>query len=87
MNVAYRRELDHNYLVLEQEEYQESYQVGMLLKNKVKWFTSFSKNEISYCYAGENYGFGFEITESELNFYNSKETDILERIKENFKVL
>ncbi len=38
MNVAYRRELDHNYLVLEQEEYQESYQVGMLLKNKVPGF-------------------------------------------------
>ena len=56
-------------------------------KNKVKWFTSFSKNEISYCYAGDNYGFGFEITESELNFYNSKETDILKRIKENFKAL
>ncbi|WP_411336512.1 hypothetical protein [Ruminococcus gauvreauii] len=56
-------------------------------KNKATWFTSFSKNEISYCYAGDNYGFGFEITESELNFYNSRTTDILKRIKENFKVL
>lgn len=56
-------------------------------KNKAEWFTSFSKNEISYCYAGDNYGFGFEITESELNFYNSKKMNILERIKENFRVL
>ncbi len=32
MKVAYKRELDHNYLVLEEEEYQENYQAGMLLK-------------------------------------------------------
>ena len=56
-------------------------------KNKATWFTSFSKDEISYCYAGDKYGFGFAITESELNFYNSRETDIFKRIKENFKVL
>ncbi len=56
-------------------------------KNKATWFMSFSKNKISYCYAGDNYGFGFEITESELNFYNSRKTNISERIKENFKLL
>ena len=38
MNVTYRRELDHNYLVLEQEEYQENYQMGMLLKNRIPGF-------------------------------------------------
>lgn len=56
-------------------------------KNKSNWFASFSKNEISYCYAGNNYGFRFDITESELNFYNSKKMNILERIKENFREL
>lgn len=38
MNVTYKRELDHNYLVLEQEVYEESYQVGMLIKNKIPGF-------------------------------------------------
>ena len=38
MNVTYRRELDHNYLILEQEEYQENYQTVMLLKNKIPGF-------------------------------------------------
>ena len=38
MKTSYKRELDHNWLVLEQEEYQENYQVGMLLKNKVPGF-------------------------------------------------
>lgn len=56
-------------------------------KNKVRWFASLSKDEKSYCYAGDNYGFKFGITESELNFYNSKQTDILKRIKESFKAL
>lgn len=35
MNVTYKRELDHNYLVLDQEEFQENYQVGMLVKNRI----------------------------------------------------
>ena len=38
MKVAYKRELDHNYLVLEEEEYQENYQAGMLLKNQIPGF-------------------------------------------------
>ncbi len=38
MKVAYRRELEHNYLVLKQEKYLESYQVGMILKNKIPGF-------------------------------------------------
>ena len=61
-------------------------QLTLEKKNK-KWFTSFSIDEISYCYSGDNYGFEFQITQSELNFYNSKEKDILKRIKENFRAL
>ena len=38
MEITYRRELDHNYLVLEQENYRENYQVGMLLKNRIPGF-------------------------------------------------
>ena len=38
MKVSYKRELDHNYLVLEEEEYQENYQAGMLLKNRIPGF-------------------------------------------------
>ena len=38
MEVSYRRELDHNYLVLEEKEYQENYQVQMLLKNRIPGF-------------------------------------------------
>lgn len=54
---------------------------------KQQWFVSLSKEEMSSCYYGANYGFNFNITESELNFYNSKEKDILKRIRQNFKVL
>lgn len=35
---SYKRELDHNYLVLVQEEFQDSYQVGMLVKNRLPGF-------------------------------------------------
>lgn len=35
MDVKYKRELNHNYLVLEREGYEENYQVGMLLKNRI----------------------------------------------------
>ncbi len=38
MEVSYRRELDQNYLVLEEKEYQENYQVQMLLKNQIPGF-------------------------------------------------
>lgn len=38
MEVSYRRELDHNYLVLGEKEYQENYQVQMLLKNRIPGF-------------------------------------------------
>lgn len=38
MEITYRRELDHNYLVLEKENYLENYQVGMLLKNRIPGF-------------------------------------------------
>jgi hypothetical protein len=38
MDVAYKREWDKNYLVIEQEEFQESYQVEMLLRNSIPGF-------------------------------------------------
>ncbi len=38
MEVSYRRELDHNYLVLEEKEFQENYQINMLLKNRIPGF-------------------------------------------------
>ena len=38
MEISYRRELDHNYLVLGEKEYQENYQVQMLLKNRIPGF-------------------------------------------------
>lgn len=35
MKTSYKRELDHNYLILEQEEFQSNYQAGMLIKNRI----------------------------------------------------
>lgn len=35
MEISYRRELEHNYLVLEQEHYEENYQTEMIIKNKI----------------------------------------------------
>lgn len=35
MEAIYKRELDHNYLVLEQEKFEDHYQVGMMLRNKI----------------------------------------------------
>ena len=35
MKISYKRELDHNYLILEQEELQNNYQAGMLIKNRI----------------------------------------------------
>lgn len=36
MKTAYKRELDRNYLILEQEDFQNNYQVGMLVKNRIQ---------------------------------------------------
>ncbi len=38
MEISYRRELDHNYLVLEERDFQENYQINMLLKNRIPGF-------------------------------------------------
>lgn len=35
MKTIYKRELDHNYLILEQKEFQDHYQVGMLVRNRI----------------------------------------------------
>jgi len=35
MEVSYKRELDHNYLICSKERFQDSYQVGMLLHNQI----------------------------------------------------
>lgn len=35
MEAIYKRELDHNYLILEQEKFEDHYQVGMMLRNKI----------------------------------------------------
>ena len=36
-------------------------------KYKNNLFVSTSENEFSYCYDGKNYGFDFDVTESEVN--------------------
>ena len=38
MKTSYKRELDHNYLILEQEELQNNYQAGMLIKTEFRAF-------------------------------------------------
>lgn len=38
MKVSYRRELDRNFLVIRQEEFEDQYQVGMIVKNKIPGF-------------------------------------------------
>lgn len=35
MKISYKRELDHNYLILEQKDFQNNYQAGMLVKNRI----------------------------------------------------
>ena len=46
IKVSYKRELDHNYLILEQEVFQDNYQVGMLVKNKIPGLLECSLNRI-----------------------------------------
>lgn len=50
-------------------------------------YTSMADDDYSYTYPGSNYGFGFDITESELNFYNSTQQDITLRLNDAFQIL
>lgn len=53
-------------------------------KKNAIWFASVANNGLSYCYDGRKYGFDFDITKSELDFYNSKESDIIKRLEKVF---
>lgn len=50
-------------------------------------YISMTDNDYSYTYLGSDYGFGFDITESELNFYNSSQKDIALRLNDAFQIL
>lgn len=54
--------------------------------NKRMYFSTANK-ELSYRYTGSDYGFKFDITKSELDFYNSPKKDILERLDDTFILL
>ncbi len=56
-------------------------------KYKNNLFVSTSENEFSYCYDGKNYGFDFDVTESEVNYYISSHSDIMKRIEKSFQRL
>lgn len=57
MEAIYKRELDHNYLILEQEKFQDHYQVGMLLRNRIPGLLECSLSRID-----ETAAFYYEIT-------------------------
>ena len=50
-------------------------------------YASVTENDYSYTYSGSDYGFGFDITKSEINFYNSLQKDIFLRISDAFQRL
>ena len=54
MEVSYKRKLDHNYLVLDEKEFRENYQVEMLLKNRIPGFLECRMTRVdrdaSFCY-------------------------------------
>ena len=54
--------------------------------NKVLYITM-TNDDYSYTYCGSDYGFGFDITESELNFYNSTQNDMALRLNDAFQLL
>ena len=56
-------------------------------KNDKVWFVSTAENELSYCYRGKDYGFEFDITESEIDFYNCSKLEVMERIEKCFQHL
>ena len=35
MEITYKRELDHNYLVVWQDTFQDCYQTGMIVRNQI----------------------------------------------------
>lgn len=57
MRIVYKRELDHNYLILEQEEFWDHYQVGMLISNKIPGLLECSLSRID-----KEAAFYYEIT-------------------------
>lgn len=57
MEAIYKRELDHNYLVLEQEKFEDHYQVGMMLRNKIPGLLECSLSRMD-----ETAAFFYEIT-------------------------
>lgn len=44
-------------------------------------FVSKNKDGITKTYDGKRWGFEFDITDSELDFYNNKNTDIIDRLR------
>ena len=50
-------------------------------------YVSVTENDYSYTYSGSDYGFGFDITKSEINFYNSLQKDIFLRLGDAFQRL
>jgi FOG: FHA domain len=57
MRTIYKRELDHNYLILQQEEFRDHYQVGMLISNKIPGLLECALSRID-----KEAGFYYEIT-------------------------
>jgi len=50
-------------------------------------YVSVTENDYYYTYSGSDYGFGFDITKSEINFYNSLQKDIFLRLSDAFQRL
>lgn len=44
-------------------------------------FVSKNKNGLTRIYDGKKWGFEFDITDSEIDFYNSKDDDIMEKLR------
>ena len=61
------------------------HKITNLKKTKKRVYYSKDIAGISYTYDGKLYGFDFDITESELDFYNYNTPDIYERLESNFK--
>lgn len=57
MRTVYKREFDHNYLILEQEEFRDYYQVGMLVRNQIPGLLKCSLSRVD-----KTAGFYYEIT-------------------------
>ena len=57
MKARYKRELNHNYLILEEETYEETYQVKMLTRNRIPGFLECRVSRL-----GERADFSYDIT-------------------------